>query len=106
MIPSLQSMLAWLGLLVSATGVVVTALYLRRSRWTWLLLAGFIAETVVSLFYRVAPAILRYDGMQPFYLLMSLVGLAGRAAIVAGVAAVLLERREAPPATPPPFIRA
>jgi hypothetical protein len=107
MIQTLQYMLGWLGFLVSAAGLVVTALHFRRSRWGWLLVLGFGVETGVSLFYRLPPAMLGGygGGMQAIYLLMSLVGLAGRAALVGGVAGVLLERGTAA-ALPPPFVRA
>ena len=106
MILMLQNLVSWLGFLISAAGVVVAALYMRRSRWGGLLLLGFAAETAVSLFYRVAPVFLQYGGgMQPLYLVMSLVGLAGSAAIVVAVAGMLRERREGPAAMPPPFIR-
>ena len=110
MISMLQGLMGWLGLLVSAAGFAVSVVHRQRSRWGGLLLLGFGAELAASLFYRVAPVFLGslggYDFLQPMYLLASLVGLAGHAAVVGAVAGLLLERRENRAGMPPPFVRA
>ena len=96
MLTSMQEMLAWFYVLVAAAGAVVSAMSLGRSRWSGLLLGGFVAETTVSLFYRVASVVMRSvsvgaSSLGAAYFLASLVGLAARACVVGGLAGVLSE---------------
>jgi hypothetical protein len=92
----LQEMFAWVGVLLSAGGAVVSGLNLGRSRWAGLLLGGFLAEATVLAFYRVMAVAIRSEAIGvssagAAFLIASIIGLAGRAAIVRGVAGVLSE---------------
>ena len=101
----LQEMFGWLGVLLSATGAVLSALNLGRSRWAGLLLGGFFAEATVSAFYRVIALAIRMEAIEvssvgAAYFIASLIGLAGRAAIVRGIAGVLSEVADSSPRVP------
>jgi hypothetical protein len=92
----LQEVFGWLGVLLSATGAVVSGLRLDRSRWAWLLLAGFLAEATVSAFYRLLALAIKSEAMGvssvgAASLIASTIGLAGRLAIVCGVSGALAD---------------
>jgi hypothetical protein len=105
----LQEAVGWLHPLVALAGVVVCAVNLHRSRWMWILVAGFGLEAAVSAAYRafallMGRGVLSYSSMGALFFLMSLLGLAAAAAIVGGLAAVLADpggvapvKRAAPP---------
>ena len=101
----LQEAFGWLGVLLTFTGAVVSGLNLGRSRWAWWFLGGFLAEATVSAFYRVMGLAMRSHAIEvasvgAAYALASLIGLAGRVAIVRGVAGVLSEAGARSPAAP------
>lgn len=92
----MQEMTAWIHVLVAAGGAVLSGLHLGRTRWAVLLTAGFATEAAVSAFYRVAIMLTRSTGsgmssLGMAFALASLVGLAARVAVVAGVGGLLSE---------------
>src|SRR3954464_6472601 len=101
MSPILREGVGWLSLLPTMAGCVVSALYLGRSRWAPVLLAGFGVQTLILLFYRLAVFLMSHGqvsvDMQAVFALASVIGLLASAAIVAGVAGLLAETtRKAP----------
>jgi hypothetical protein len=95
MVRVMAEVFGWLNILVAAAGVVVTTLCLGRSKWVPLLLGGFGVEAAMSVFYRLRAmgGVRGMDEWQFVYVLSSIIYLAARAAIVAGVAGLLWERR-------------
>jgi len=95
---SIAELVAWMHLVPSVAGLVVSAAHLGRSRWAALLTAGFAAEVLVQAFYRVATLALgsgamRSSGTAAAFTLASLVGIVGAVAIVIGVAGLLKDAR-------------
>jgi hypothetical protein len=100
MLTVLQQFPAWLSVLVAAVGAVVSGLSLGRSRWSLFLLAGFLAEAIAMAFSQVAlmgirAGVVGASSLGLAFLATSLLGLAGRGSVVAGVAGVLSELRRA-----------
>jgi hypothetical protein len=92
----LREALSWVHVLVALAGVVVCAVNLRRSRWTWVLLCGFGVDAFVSTAYRVSSLLiggstLAYEQLGALFLLLSFLGVVGAAAIVGGLAMLLRE---------------
>ena len=92
----------WLSLLVTVGGVVVSGISIGRTRWATVLLGGFFAEAVAIAFSRLAVLGVRQGvtttgSMGAALFLGSLIGLAGRVAIVGGVAGLLSELRARAP---------
>jgi hypothetical protein len=83
----------WLGIGVALAGVVVSALHVRQTRWTLVLIAGFAADMLVATFYRLTtgPAYREIAGLDicAAQRIASLVAVCGRMAMVIGVAGVL-----------------
>jgi hypothetical protein len=103
MLTVLQEIPAWLSVLVSASGAVVSGLSLGRSRWAPILLGGFVAETFALLFFRAASLGLRSGSLQASgvgvaFLVASLLGLIGRGTVVAGIAGMFSDLGRTPPA--------
>ncbi len=97
----LQELIGWLYVLPGLAGVLVCALSARRSGWIWLLMGGFAAESLVAAAYRVATLLLSAGQLTPTtrggaYVVVSLRGRAGRAAVVGGLAGLLSELGKAP----------
>ena len=96
----LRDAIGWLALLPAFAGCAVSAMYLGRSRWAPVLLAGFGVQTLVLLFYRLAIFMMSQGqlagGIQAAYALASLVGLLAASVIVAGVAGLLAESARKP----------
>jgi hypothetical protein len=91
-------LVAWLHLLPTVAGLVVSLASLGRSRWAAVLAAGFACQLLAQLFYRVATwffatGLMRAAGPGAGLALASLIGFAGAVAIVVGVAGLLHERR-------------
>ena len=98
MLTFLQDMPGWLSLLVAVSGVVVSALNLARSRWAPVLLGGFLADTIASIFFRAAALGLRSGALEaskvgPAFFVASLLGLIGQGTIVAGLAGMFSDLR-------------
>ena len=98
MLTSLQEIPAWLSLLVAVGGAVVSGMNLGRSRWAPILLGGFVAEVIASLFFRAATLGLRSGALQTSgvgvaFLVGNLLGLIGRGAVVAGLAGMFSDLR-------------
>jgi hypothetical protein len=98
----------WLGVLLALTGFVVCALHLGRTRWALVLAVGFALQTFVMAFNRLAMSLLTRGALgggsvETAFLLSSVFGVVGSAAIVGGLAGVLseLKRVTEQPATPP-----
>ena len=96
----LAELVAWMHLVPSVAGLVVSVAHFGRSRWALPLTAGFAAEVLVQAFYRVATLALgsgamRSTGISASFTLASLIGLAGAVAIVVGVAGLLKDARAA-----------
>ena len=103
MLTSLQEIPAWLSVLVSASGAVVSGLNLERSRWAPILLGGFVAETIALLFFRAASFALRSgslhaSGAGVVFLVALLLGLIGRGTVVAGIAGMFSDLGRTPAA--------
>lgn len=91
---------AWLSVLVALAGAVVSGLSLGRSRWATVLLGGFVAEATALAFSRVTVLAMRNGVVGPSgvgiaFAAASLLALAGRGTVVAGIAGVLTELRTA-----------
>jgi hypothetical protein len=94
-----QNLASWLSILVSIGGVVVTAAYLKRSRWVALLFGAFVAEVILQAASRLAlPLVIRSAGtdtariptlISTVFLLSSVLGVIAHAAMVLGIAGVL-----------------
>src|SRR5262249_47105148 len=89
---------AWLSVLTGVAGVVVSAMNIGRTRWATVLLVGFLAETLSMAFSRLALVVVRQRlttvaTLGAAFFLASLIGLAGRVAVVAGVTGLLSELR-------------
>jgi hypothetical protein len=102
MLTALQEIPAWLSFFVAATGAVVSGLNLGRSRWAPILLGGFVAETIASLFFRAASLGLRSGALQTSgigvaFLVANLLGLIGQGTIVAGLAGMFSDLRRSGP---------
>jgi hypothetical protein len=98
MLTLLQEVPAWLSLLVAGGGVVVSAIHMGRTRWAVVLLGGFFAETVAMAFSRLAVLGMRHGvttttSVGGALFLASLIGLAGRVAVVGGISGALSELR-------------
>jgi hypothetical protein len=96
----LAELAAWLHLLPSIAGLAVSLASLGRSRWAALLAAGFAAEVLVQLYYRVATlaigsGMVRSGGIAAGFTLASLLGFAAAVAIVVGIAGLLRDARPA-----------
>lgn len=96
----LQEIPAWLSVLVALAGAVVSGLSLGRSRWATFLLGGFVAEATALACSRVAVlairnGVLAAPSVAVVFAATSLLALAGRGAVVAGVAGVLADLRTA-----------
>lgn len=92
MLQAMMGLVSWLGVLVSIAGAVVSAFAIGRTRWALVLLGGFTGEAVTGAFYRIMPSVLSFadaSNWQVPYFLGGRLGLAARAAIVAGVAGLL-----------------
>ena len=94
----LQDIPGWLGLLVAASGAVVSGLNLARSRWAAILLGGFLAETIAAVFFRAATLGLRSGALQPSrvgvaFFVASVLGLIGQGTIVAALAGIFSDLR-------------
>jgi hypothetical protein len=93
----LRDIVAWLSLLPSLAGVILCAIYLRRSRWAGVLLGGFALQAILSGFYNVATAFMGGGmpmdsvGVGAALLVASVLALVANGAIVAGVAGLLYE---------------
>ena len=101
MVMALQEIPAWLSLLVAVGGAVVCGMNLARSRWAPILLGGFVAEVIASLFFRAASLGLRSGAAQTSvvgvaFLVASLLGLIGRGSVVAGLAGIFADLKSAP----------
>jgi hypothetical protein len=99
MLTALQEIPAWLGVLVAVGGAVVSGLNLGRSRWAPILLGGFVAEVIASLFFRAASLGLRSGSLQASgigvaFLVANLLGLIGQGSIVAGLAGMFSDLRK------------
>jgi hypothetical protein len=98
MISLLQDIPVWLNVLVAIVGTVVCAVNIGRSRWAGLLAAGFFGETISMAFSRLAVMAMRHGvspgSMGAALFLAGMIGLASRAAIVGGVAALLSDLRK------------
>jgi hypothetical protein len=93
MYQSLQGVISAVHVLVALAGLVVCLVNLGRSRWAWLLAAAFGLQALISLGYPVIAFLmsqraLGYEGVQPAYVLLGLIGLLASVAIVAGLALV------------------
>jgi uncharacterized membrane protein len=92
-----QNLMSWLGLLVGVGGVVLTAAYLKRSRWALLLFGGFLVQTVVRLATQFALPDLAtnsraaFPRVSLFFLVTNALSVAAYAALVVGVGALLSE---------------
>jgi hypothetical protein len=98
MLTALQEIPAWLSLLVAVGGAVISGLNLGRSRWAPILLGGFVAEVIASLFFRAASLGLRSGSLQAAgvgmaFLVASALGLIGRGAVVAGLGGMFADLR-------------
>jgi hypothetical protein len=92
---------AWLSVLVGVAGIVISAMSIGRTRWATVLLGGFVAETLAMAFSRLALLGVRQGlttttTLGAAFFLASLIGLAGRAAVIAGVAGLLADLRARP----------
>jgi hypothetical protein len=92
-----SGLLGVLGILVALAGAVVCALHLGRSKYVLVLLGGFVVEAAVGAAYVVVPMLMRTgldpSGLMTVYSVLRMVGVGAQAAIVAGVAGLLIERR-------------
>ena len=93
-------LLGLVSVLPAIAGIVVAAVHLRGSRWAPLLLGGFAIEAGVGILVRVAAILISRQSMEPtrvqlLFSVAGLVGFAGNAAIVAGVAGLLSQLRAA-----------
>ena len=94
----LQEIPGWLSVLVAIGGALVSGLNLDRSRWATFLLVGFLAEATALAFSRVAVFGIRSgawnaSSFAAAFVATSILGLAGRGSVVAGVAGLLSELR-------------
>jgi hypothetical protein len=94
----LQELPSWLAIFVALAGAAVAGLNLGRSRWAAVLLGGFFAEIVAGAFARVAIFGVRHGAatmanIAVALFLAGLLGLAGRLAVVGGVAGLFSEAR-------------
>lgn len=56
---ALYEAMGWLAVLPSLAGVIVCALWLHRSRWSGVLLGGFLLQTLLCVAYRVATFVMK-----------------------------------------------
>jgi hypothetical protein len=91
----LEELAPWVSILVNVAGAVVAAEHLKRSRWMVLILIAFLVETAMELAFRfLVPRLGTGDDpsrIQAFLAVSSLLGVIGRAALVAGIAGLLSE---------------
>jgi hypothetical protein len=109
---ALYEAMGWLAILPSLAGVVVSAVCLRTSWWSGVLLSGFLLQTALSASYRVASMFMSggipesSGGVWIWFVATSVLALLANAAIVCGVAGLLREvgrgRRERPALLAPP----
>jgi hypothetical protein len=93
MYQSLQGVISALHVLVALAGLVVCLVNLHRSRWAWLMAAAFGFQALMSIGYPaiaflMSQQVIGYEGVQPAYVLLGLLGLLASAAIVGGLALV------------------
>lgn len=103
-----QRLLEALGLFVAIGGVALSVPHLARSKWVTVIAGAFAVEASVLCFYLVSAllmrnAVLTYETMRVALLGVSLVHVAARAALVAGIVGVVsaLPRPAQVPAPPP-----
>jgi hypothetical protein len=89
----IQEQLPWFSILINVVGVAVAAAYLKRSRWTLLILFAFLAEAAIQVGSKVlVPTFVSGNYLwriQTFFALTSVLGAMQRAALVVGIAGVL-----------------
>ena len=94
--PIVTTALGLVSVVVALAGAAVCAMYLGRSKFAIVLLGGFVAQATVLLAYRVVPALLgggyASDNVRSVFTVLQLAGLVAQAAIVGGVAGLLMER--------------
>lgn len=100
MLMVLQEIPAWLGVLVAAVGMIACAASIGRTPWAAVLVGGFFGEAIAIAFPRLAVfgvrgGITTMASIGPALVVSSLIGLAGRVAVVAGVAGLLSSLRKA-----------
>jgi hypothetical protein len=84
----------WLSILILLVGVIACALYLARTRWAGVLMAGFALQLVGLGFARVLALVARhgfFGGARVGFTLAQLLGVLGTAAVVGGVVGTLAE---------------
>jgi hypothetical protein len=84
----------WLGAIVLSTGVVVCLVYVRRTWWAILPMAGFAVETMIAVFFRMATGpVDQILGMERSYALrlVSQLGLVAKTLVIIGVWGLLTE---------------
>lgn len=97
-----RELAGWLGVILSIVGLVVACMALGHSRWAIALAAGFGIDSMLGLFYRVATPLLSRGTLGPasfqgVFVVTTLLGVVGTAAMVAGVAGVLSELKARQP---------
>ncbi|MEO8359165.1 MAG: hypothetical protein ABI672_03965 [Vicinamibacteria bacterium] len=105
MISLAQTIIAWTGVLVAGAGAVASGMNISRSKWAVLLTGAFAIETAVLVFFRLAvqfatSGVLGASTVGALFLMASVVGVASRAAIVAGIAGLFSELSQRPSTTP------
>ncbi len=100
MLTMLQEIPAWLGVLVALGGMIACAASVGRTSWATVLVGGFFGEAIAMVFPRLAMwavrgGIMTMASIGPALLLSSLIGLAGRVAVVGGVVGLLSDLRSA-----------
>ncbi len=100
MLMMLQEIPAWLGVLVAACGMIACAASIGRTSWAGVLAGGFFGEAVGMAFPRLAVwavrgSVMTMASIGPALVISSLIGLAGRVAVVGGVVGLLSELRNA-----------
>jgi len=96
----MRDAVGWLSVLLALSGATLSALHVRRTAWAAVIAGGFALQAFAMACSRIAIVLItRGDqsagGMPVLFLLTSLLGLTGSAAIVAGVAGVLAQLRRA-----------
>jgi hypothetical protein len=104
MLMLLQDIPVWLSVLMAMGGAIVCGINLGRTRWAAVLMGGFFAEALAMAFSRLAvmaaqSGLTAMGRMGAAFAIASLIGLAGRGAIVMGVAGLLADLRN--PTKPP-----